>query len=147
MTAIICTVGTGLPALADIGVTTAARMIDGSDTIFTGHLVVEGGKVMAIRDRDLKGSLDRNKVPLVDPSEGRFLAFDLAALASEAKGEPTLVLGQHDPQSGGLRLVWLQASFWPQGYRPTTFPSQTLAQNAVVRHATTIEPSAAGKMP
>lgn len=129
MTAIISTVATGLPALADIGVTTPARMIEGSDTIFVGHLAVEGDKVVAVREKGLKGSGATNTIPLIDPSEGGFLAFNLTALAQESKGAQTLVLGQHDALSGGLRLIWLSASFWPQSYRPTSFPAETVAQN------------------
>ncbi len=130
MTAIICTVGSGLPAFADIGVTTAARMIEGSDTIFVGHLAVERGHVVAIRERDLKGHPLGDKLPLIDPSEGGFLAFDLTALVNGMAGTQTLVLGEFDRPSGGLRLKWLSASFWPQSYRPSTFPSETVAQSA-----------------
>jgi len=129
MTAIICTVATGPAAFADIGITTAARMIDGSDVIFVGRLSVENGAPVAIREQVLKGNPPAGAIALIDPSEGGFLAFNLGSLVGAAQGSSTLLLGELDRETGGLRLKWLFASLWPQGYQPTTFPSDTLAKN------------------
>jgi hypothetical protein len=124
VTALICTTG---PALGDIGVTTAARMIDQSDTIFVARLAVEGGRTVAVADRTLKGEAADGPGALIDPTDGRFLAFNQSSRAAETNGAPTLVLGDRDAK-GAVGLKWLFASIWPLGYRPTTFRSDSVGQ-------------------
>ena len=114
------------PAQSNVGVPSAATMIDAAAVIIVGsvepttpHTIVP----LVV----LKGSaVPGRRLALADPSRGQSLAFSLDHVAAMVGAEPTVALGRLEADPNVLSLVWLNASLWPQGYRPDTFASDTV---------------------
>jgi hypothetical protein len=115
-----------LPAFADIGVPSAAAMIDAAGVIVVGP-VAPTMPPSITPSQVLKGpAVAGRRLVLADPTNGQFLQFSLDRVAGIVGAAPAVVLGRLDADGNVLSLIWLNASLWPQGHRHDTFASDGL---------------------
>ncbi|MEM1233274.1 MAG: hypothetical protein AAGH70_04035 [Pseudomonadota bacterium] len=66
---------------------------------------------------------------LIDPTEGRFLAFNMFDIASRTNGGLAILLGDMGADSTSVTVTFNMGSIWPYGHQHRTFPSANVEQS------------------
>lgn len=115
-----------LNVISSMGIPSPASMIDQSSMIVVGHFQPAGGDTNFLVTETLKGSdISGKLIGVLDPENGREIAFDLQESVRKIGSEETILLGAAQTGNTAISLTWLFASIWPQGHAFATFPSDT----------------------